>query len=170
MKRATALVARIDSFTDRMGRIIAWLMLAMVLLTLVIVVMRYALDQGAILLQESVMYLHAVAFMLGIPFALKQDVHVRVDIVYARLSPRGRAWVDLAGHLLFLVPVSLFILVYSHGYVASAWRIMEGSAEVGGMPAVFLLKTLIPVMATLLLLQGSAEILRNLQVLRTRNG
>lgn len=162
----TRLVALLDAFTDWTGRCIAWLLLAMVLITVVVVVLRYALDRGAIVLQESVMYLHALTFMLGIPFALKADAHVRVDLVYGRLGPASRAAIDLAGHLLFLVPVALAILFYSRHYVAGAWRIMEGSPEVGGLPGVFLLKTLIPVMATLLLLQGTAEILRCIMILR----
>jgi len=170
MSAAARLNERIDTFTEGLGRGIAWLMLAMVLITLLIVILRYALDQGAIMLQESVMYLHGLAFMLGIPYALKVDAHVRVDIVYARLEPEGKAAVNLAGHLLFLIPLSLFILVYSWDYVASAWRVVEGSAEVGGLPAVFLLKSLIPAMATLLLVQGIAEILRCLLVLTGRRG
>ncbi len=163
------LVALLDTFTDWTGRCIAWLLLVMVLTTVVVVVLRYALNQSAIVLQESVMYLHAVTFMLGIPFALKQDAHVRVDLIYGRLGARSRAAIDLAGHLLFLVPVALAILLYSRTYVASAWRIMEGSPEVGGLPGIFLLKTLIPVMAVLLLLQGVAEIVRNIMVLRSQH-
>lgn len=170
MNAAAGLIDRIDKFTDGLGRAIAWLMLAMVLTTLVVVILRYALDRGAIVLQESVMYLHGLAFMLGIPYALKEDAHVRVDIVYARLSPRGKAAVDLTGHVIFLIPLSLFLLAYSWEYVANAWRIMEGSAEIGGLPAVFLLKTLIPAMAILLLLQGVAEILRGLTVLKGQDG
>ncbi len=170
MNAAARLAERIDKFTDGLGRAIAWLMLAMVLTTLAVVILRYALDQGAIILQESVMYLHGLAFMLGIPYALKEDAHVRVDIVYARLNPQGKAAVDLTGHVLFLIPLSLFILAYSWEYVANAWRIMEGSAEVGGLPAVFLLKTLIPAMAILVLVQGIAEILRGLTVLKGQGG
>lgn len=138
----------------------------MVAATLLVVVLRYALSQGSILLQESIMYLHALVFMLGIPYALKTNAHVRVDVVYSRLSPRGRALVDLLGHLLFLAPVAVTILVFSRTYVVSAWRILEGSSEVGGIPGVFLLKTLIPLAALLLLLQGLAEILRCLVLLR----
>ena len=106
------------------------------------------------------MYMHAVVFMLGIPYALKHDVHVRVDVFAERLGKRGRAWVDVLGHLLFLVPVCVTILVFSLPYVASSWRVLEGSSEVGGIPGVFLLKTLIPLSAALLLLQGLAEVVR----------
>lgn len=106
------------------------------------------------------MYMHAVVFMLGIPYALKHDVHVRVDVFAERLGKRGRAWVDVMGHLLFLVPVCVTILVFSLPYVASSWQVLEGSSEVGGIPGVFLLKTLIPLSAVLLLLQGLAEVVR----------
>jgi TRAP-type mannitol/chloroaromatic compound transport system permease small subunit len=158
------LVALIDAFTDRLGRVIAWLLPAMVAVTALIVLLRYALSQGAVVLQESVLYMHAVVFMLGIPYALKEDAHVRVDLIYARLGRRGRAIVDLLGHLLFLVPVAVALYLYSRSYVAGSWRILEGSSEVGGIPAVFLLKTLIPLTAVLLLLQGLAEIIRCLAV------
>lgn len=152
------------------GRAIAWLLLIMVLATLLVVVLRYALNRGGIVLQETVLYLHATTLMLGIPYALKHDAHVRVDLVYSRLGPRGRTVINLLGHLLFLVPVSLAILVFSQNYVVNAWRILEGSPEVGGLPAVFLLKTLIPLMAVLLLLQGLAEITRCVLALRRRDG
>lgn len=137
----------------------------MVLGTTLIVVLRYALNQGSILLQEAVLYLHAVVFMLGIPYALKADAHVRVDLIYGRLGVRARTAIDLIGHVLFLLPVAAAIYLYSQGYVARSWRILEGSSEVGGIPGVFLLKTLIPVMAVLLVLQGLAEIARCIRVL-----
>jgi TRAP-type mannitol/chloroaromatic compound transport system permease small subunit len=139
------------------GRLVAWLTAAMALITVAIVILRYGFDTGAIALQESVIYLHAVAFMLGIAYTLKQDDHVRVDIVYSRLSPRGRDRVDLAGHVLFLLPVSATLAFYGFPYALASWRILEGSPEVGGIPALFLLKSLIPLMAIALLLQGLAE-------------
>lgn len=146
----------------------AWLLPLMVVTTLGIVVARYAFREGAIAVQESVMYMHGAVFMLGIPYALKQDAHVRVDLVYARLGPRGRAWVDLLGHLLGLLPVAAAMFLYSQDYVAAAWRIRESSPEVGGIPGIFLLKTLLPVTAVLLALQGAAEMTRCVAVLRGR--
>jgi len=134
----------------------------MVLITVTIVVLRYVFNTGTIVMQESVMYLHGALFMLGIPYGLKQNTHVRVDVIYARLSERQQSLVDIAGHTLFLMPLSVFIFVTSLPYVAAAWRVLEGSAEVGGIPAVFLLKTLIPVMAALLFLQGLSEISKRL--------
>jgi len=149
-----------------MGRAIAWLTFAMAFLTVFIVVLRYAFNESAIMLQESVIYMHGAVLLLGIPYALKEDGHVRVDLIYSRMSERGRTLVDVTGHLVCLLPVCAFILYFSVGYVANSWRVLEGSAEVGGIPGVFLLKTLIPVMATALLLQGLAETARGISKIR----
>jgi TRAP-type mannitol/chloroaromatic compound transport system permease small subunit len=163
----STLVRVLDSTTEVLGRTVAWLTVTMVIATVIVVLLRYGLDTGAIALQESVTYMHACVFMLGIPYALKHSGHVRVDIFYARLSDRHRTMIDLAGHLVFLVPVAVLVLVTSLDYVAAAWRVREGSPEVGGIPAVYALKTLIPVMASTLLLQGIAEIARAALSLRS---
>ena len=155
----------IDRLNDTIGRIVAWFALVMALLMVVVVVLRYAFGVGTLLLQESILYLHGTAFMLAIPYALKMGSHVRVDVIYGRLNQRQRHLVDLVGHLLFLLPVGAFILWASLPYVQASWRILEGSADVGGIPGIFLLKTLIPVFALLLLLQGIAEIVRSIRVL-----
>ena len=138
----------------------------MVIVTVAVVLLRYGLATSSIFLQESVLYMHGLVLMLGISYALKHDRHVRVDILYARMSDRHRTLVDLFGHLFFLLPVSALILWTSVPYARGAWRVLEGSSEVGGIPAVFLLKTLIPTMALLLALQGAAEIARAVQRLR----
>ena len=155
-----ALADTIDRLNDALGRAIAWLTFAMMATTVVVVVLRYGFDVGAIVLQESVVYMHGLAFMLGIGYTLKTDDHVRVDLIYSRLGHVARRRVNLFGHVVFLVPVSLFILLSSLDYVAASWRVLERSPEVGGIPAVYLLKSLIPVMAVALLLQGIAEIIR----------
>lgn len=160
----------VDNLTEVLGRALAWLTGMMAILTFLVVVLRYAFDQGAVALQESVMYMHGLVFMLGIPYALKNDVHVRVDLIYSRLGTRQRAWVDLVGHLIFLLPVSGFIFYTSLPYVAASWRVLEGSSEVGGIPAVYLLKTLIPVMAALLVLQGVSGMVKQVLIIRQIDG
>ena len=152
----------LDGLSEWTGRIIAWMTLAMVLVTFLIVVLRYAFNLGWIAMQESVLYMHATVFMLGAAYTLKHDQHVRVDIFYRRMGPRGRAFVDLVGTLCLLIPVCLFILDSSLDYVREAWAIREASPEAGGLPWVYLLKTLIPLMAALLLLQGVSMALRAL--------
>lgn len=163
------LIRGIDALTEYTGRLLAWFVAAAVLGTVGIVVLRYAAGVNTILLQDLVMYLHGFAFMLAIPYALKHDAHVRVDLVYSRLDARGRNIVNLVGHLVLLFPTGIAIILYSQGYVANAWRIREGSQEVGGIHGVYLLKTLIPAMAALLMLQGLAETLRILRSLGARN-
>ena len=157
--RLQTLAISLDRFAEITGRVIAWLTLAMVLITVAVVVLRKLFETGSIALQESVTYLHAAVFMLGSAYTLKHDGHVRVDIFYQKFSPRTRAWVDLLGTLLLLFPVCLYILFSSLQYVGASWSMLEGSREAGGLDGVFLLKTAIPVMAVLLLLQGCSIVL-----------
>jgi len=160
-----AIANKLDRFAERTGRFIAWLTLGMVVITFTVVVLRYLFHSGSIALQESITYLHATLFMLGAAWTLKQDGHVRVDIFYSKQSRRTRAWIDLTGTLLLLFPVCGFILFSSLDYVAASWSVQEGSQEAGGLDAVFLLKTAIPVMAVLLMLQGCAIILNNILII-----
>jgi TRAP-type mannitol/chloroaromatic compound transport system permease small subunit len=163
MKR---LAEQLERLADVTGRAIAWLTAGMVVVTFVVVVLRYAFDWGSIAMQESVSYMHALVFMLGAAYTLGRDGHVRVDIFYRRLGPRGQAWVNLLGTVLLLLPVCLYIALDSWEYVTSSWAVLEGSREAGGLPGVFLLKTLLLVMPVLLVLQGLADGLRALLVLR----
>lgn len=160
-----ACVQTIDAFTDLCGHLLAWLLLFMAVLTTCVVVLRYGFDIGSIATQEAVTYMHGSVFLLGAAYALKMGGHVRVDIFHRNFSARTRAWVDSLGGIVFLLPLCAFILASSWGYVSESWGMRESSAEPGGIPAVFLLKTLIPLMAINLALQGMAEILRNALVL-----
>ncbi len=159
----------IDKLTDRMGQTVSWLTLAMVLVMAMIVVLRYVFQIGSIALQESVIYLNAIIFAFGAAYTLKEQGHVRVDIFYSRLAERNRAWIDLLGTLFFLVPATLFVIWVSWDYVALSWRIKEGSAEASGLPLIYLLKATILILPTLLLVQGIAEILKILSVIRQRD-
>lgn len=152
------LLTHLSTLANAVVRPLRWLALAMVLLTFAIVILRYALNTGGALLQESVMYLHGAFFMLAIALGVGENTHVRVDIFYSRLTSDQQGWIDLAGHILFLLPVAGFMVWVSLPYVGNSWQILEGSAEVGGIPAVFLLKTLIPLTGVLLIFQGIAGI------------
>lgn len=165
---AARAVRALDSITELTGRAVAWLTLAMVLATIAVVVLRYGFGVGLIWLQESVTWMHAAVFMLGAAWTLRHDGHVRVDLLYRRMSPRRQALVDLAGTVFLLLPTCAWLLVESLPYVASSWRVLERSREAGGLPALYLLKTVIPLMAGLLMLQGVAEILRAVARLRGR--
>lgn len=163
--RAPLLLTWLDGLSEVVGRSIAWLVLLMMVVQFAIVVMRYAFSIHSTVMQESVMYMHAMVFMLGAAWTLRHDGHVRVDIFYRKMSDRGRAWVDLCGTLFLLCPVILFITYMSFGYVINSWTIMERSPD-GGIPAVYLLKSLILIMMALLLLQGIAEVIRQALILR----
>lgn len=171
MNRASsdpAFLVWVDGITERLGKALAWLVLVMMLVQFLIVVLRYAFSVNSIPMQESVMYMHAIVFMIAASYTLKHDGHVRVDIFYRRLTPRRKAWTDLFGTLFLLLPFMGFVLFSSLGYVGKSWAILEGSPESGGIPGVFLLKTLIPAFAVLMIVQGIAEIVRNAMIITGR--
>jgi len=155
----------INRFTDRVGRIISWLTLWLVLLVIVVVLSRYLLGVGSIAIQESVTYLHATIFMLGLAFTLQRGGHVRVDIFYRNYSLRRKALIDLLGTVFFLIPFCILVFFSSWDYVVASWAILETSSETGGIAAVYLLKTLMVIMPITLGIQGLAEILNSIIVL-----
>jgi TRAP-type mannitol/chloroaromatic compound transport system permease small subunit len=156
----------IDRLTGAVGRVVAWCALFVVLTQFVVVVLRYALGIGSIWLSESIVYGHAALFMLAAAWTLRENGHVRVDVLYADASPRRKALVDLVGALLLLIPFALTLGWLSLPYVARSWEVLERSREASGLPAVFLLKSLIPLFALLLALQGIAQAIRAAAVLR----
>jgi len=151
-------VRTLEATSEITGRCLAWLLPIMVLLTITVVVLRYVFDTGTIATQETVAYLHGCVFMLGLAYTLKHDGHVRVDVLAQRLTPRTRAWIELIGHVVFLLPLCALIGWYSWDYVAASWRVREASPDTGGLPYVYLLKSLLPASAVLLGLQALAEI------------
>ena len=160
------LLKRIADFLEYLNEIIgswiSWLTIAMVVLTFTVVLLRYVFNIGWIGMQESISYLHAFVFMLGAAYTFKHDAHVRVDIFYLKLTSRRQAIIDLFGNLFMLTPMCLFIFFSSLDYVSVSWRISESSQETGGLPYVYLLKTVIPIMSVLLLFQAIAGSLQNL--------
>lgn len=160
-------VRLIERINELLGKSVALLVLFMAVLTLLIVVLRYVFDIGSIALQESVLYMHATLIMLGLSYALQTDSHVRVDIIYTRLRPNVKRLINIGGHAIFLIPFAVLLIVYSWDYVLASWRVQESSPEVGGIPGIYLLKTLIPLSAALLIAQSLCEIARLLLVSRT---
>src|SRR5437763_505578 len=159
------LAALIDRLNTAIGRAASWCALAIVLIGFAVVLLRYVLGLGSIWLQESILYAHAALFLLAAAWTLKEGGHVRVDVFYANASPRAKAWIDLLGALLLLLPFTLAIVYFSLPYVERSWTILERSRETSGLPLVFLLKTLIPLFAVLLALQGIAQVARSLAIL-----
>ncbi len=155
----------LDGLSQRLSHIIGWLPLLMALLTVLVVVLRYGFGVGAIAAQESVIYLHGALFMLGASCTLHMSGHVRVDVLYQRFTPRTKAWIDALGHVMFTLPLCALVGFASQDYVIESWVARETSPEPGGIPAVFLLKTLLPAMALLLALQALSEIMKSLKTL-----
>src|ERR1700754_1230707 len=149
----TRIAALIDRLNTAIGRAASWCALAIVLIGFAVVLLRYVLGVGSIWLQESILYAHAALFLLAAAWTLQVGGHVRVDVFYADATPRTKAWIDLLGALLLLLPFCAAIFYFSLPYVARSWATFERSREASGLPAVFLLKTLIPLFALLLALQ-----------------
>lgn len=164
----TALARAIDALNEHLGRVLAWLTLAMVLLQFAVVIMRYVFGIASLYTQESIIYLYAIVFLAAAGYALLHDAHVRVDIFYGSASPRGRAWTNLLGTLFLLLPFAIFTFVIAWNYVARSWAILEGSAEGTGLPLVFLLKSMILVFAVVLFLQAISLLVHNARVLLGR--
>lgn len=152
----------LDRLASGAGQLLGWFTLAMVLMQSAVVLLRYGFSGGSVALQDSVVYLHGAAFMLGLAYALYADAHVRVDVFYRNMSARGKAWVNAVGALVFLLPLCTFIAVGSWHFAAASWAVHEGSSSAGGLPGVYLLKSLIPLAATTLALAGLAQFFRAL--------
>ena len=152
--------------TAAIGRAAAWLLLLVVTLEFALVVARYLFSLGSIWASETVVYAHAALFLLAAAWTLQTNGHVRVDIFYADAKPRTKALVDLVGAVVFLLPFAGALLWLSTPYAARSWAIFERSQEASGLPLVFLLKTLIPVFALLMALQGVAQIIRSMAILQ----
>ena len=154
-------IRAVDALNERLGQMISWLALFMVLVQFVVVLMRYVFGLGWIWMQESIIYMHAFVFLTAAGYTLVHNGHVRVDIFYGGMSARGKAIVDFLGGCVFLLPMCAMIAWASVGFVTRAWGVMEGSPEGdSGIPAVFLLKTAILVFCALVSLQGLAMIAR----------
>jgi len=163
------LIDKMEAVTEFVGNSVAWLVVLLVGATGLVVLLRYFFQTGSIGLQESLLYINALIFTLGSAHTLKHDGHVRVDIFYSRLSWRGKARLDLGGTIFLLLPFCLFVLWASWDYVSLSWRIGERSAEISGLPFVYLLKTTILLLAGFLFWQGLAELAKNLTILKSGN-
>ena len=153
------------------GRATAWLTLFMVLVTCVVVVLRYVFDIGFIWLQESVTWMHAVVFMLGAAYTLQRDEHVRVDVFYREVDARRKAMIDIVGVIVFLLPLCVYLGWAAWDFVAASWKLHEASRESGGLPypMVPLLKSVLILMPVTLGLQGIALLMRSAAIVRERD-
>ncbi|MGF1561877.1 MAG: TRAP transporter small permease subunit [Geminicoccaceae bacterium] len=158
-------VRSVDRLNEIIGRAVAWLTLAMVLVTFFVSIARYGFSWGRVWIQESYVWMHGLVFMLAAGYTLLHDGHVRVDVFYRPASPRYKAWVDLFGALFLMLPVLIMVLWVSWPYVAESWSKMEASREAGGLPGLFLLKSAIPAFCILMILQALSMAARSILIL-----
>jgi TRAP-type mannitol/chloroaromatic compound transport system permease small subunit len=150
----------IERVNGVVGRAASWLVLFLVLVQFALVLMRYVFGTGSLFMQESLIYAHAIVFMMAAAWTLAEDKHVRVDIFYSVATPRRQAAVNLFGVVVFLLPMCWLLWWVGYPYVARSWSVLEGSRETSGIPAIFLLKTFILLFAVTLALQGLAMAIR----------
>ena len=165
-----SLARRINRFSEQTGRVVSWLALVMVLVGAANAIVRYldrftGLGLSSNTFIELQWYMFAGLFLLSAAYTLKHDAHVRVDVLYGRLGLRGRAWIDLVGTLLFLIPFCVLMLVVSWPYVMDSWSRFEVSPDPGGLPR-YPIKTLIPLAFALLMIQAVAMLIRQVALIR----
>ena len=154
-----------DRVTQWVGTAASWLTLALVVLILYDVIMRYLFNQSSVAIYELEWHLFALIFLLGAAFALKHDRHVRVDVLYSKFGKKGQAWVNLLGTLLLLLPFCWIIITAGWDFWANSYRLTESSADAGGLPARYLIKSAIPIGFTLVLMQALNLMCRSILVL-----
>ncbi len=159
---------KINAINIAIGKSFSWLLLFMVLLTCLIVILRYVFSIGFIWMQELVRYFYASVFLACAAYTMVEDEHVRVDIFYSNLSDKNKALVNLLGNILFLLPVCITIFYYSFYYVLNSWMQFEGSLEERGLHAVFILKSFIWLFAIMLFCQGISGIMFSMKTIKEK--
>lgn len=161
----------VERLNDRIGAVLRWLALAMVLIGAFNAIARYLTRFAGVPLSSNALnelqwYLFSLIFLLGAAYGLRTDVHVRVDVLYQRLSARRQAWIDLLGTVLFLLPFSVLMLKVSWPMVKASWSVRETSPDPGGLSR-WPIKAVILVSFFLLALQGVAHLIRQVEVIRS---
>ena len=157
----------IDKLTDNIANGLLYILIVLILLVFSTVFFRYVFNMSYIIIQEIIMYLHALIFMFGISYALKENSHVKIDVLYNTLNKRTQRVISIAGLVSFILPTALFIIYISIDMVTQSWVILEGSSEAGGLNLVFILKSLIPISGVLIFLQGISELIKHIRVSRS---
>ena len=157
----------IDKVIDNIAKILTYLLVSMIILVFITVIIRYMLNISYVALQELVMYFHALIFMFGVSYALKEKSHVKIDIIYNSLSKKNQYFISMLGTIIFIIPTSLFITYSSIDMVTQSWSLLEGSSEAGGLDLVFILKSVIPITGVLIFLQALSDIIKYVERYKT---
>lgn len=162
------IVRMISAMNKALGQAFSWLSLAIVLVCFTVVVLRYLFSIGFIWMQDLYVWLNAVMFTGVAGYALMKNVHVRVDIFYRPAALRRKAWIDLIGFVIFMLPFAVVTVMWSLPFVERSWKFWESSRNIGGMPGLYVIKSFILVFAAVVVLQGFAIACRSVLVLAGR--
>tara|TARA_B100000035_G_scaffold139112_1_gene118556 strand:- start:2059 stop:2553 length:495 start_codon:yes stop_codon:yes gene_type:complete len=157
----------IDKIIDNTTNILTYLLVSMIILVFITVIIRYMLNISYVALQELIMYFHALIFMFGLSYALKEKSHVKIDIIYNSLNKKNQYFISMLGTIIFIIPTSLFIVYSSMDMVTQSWSLLEGSSEAGGLDLVFILKSVIPIAGFLIFLQALSDIIKYMDKYKT---
>jgi len=157
----------IDKIIDDITNILTYLLVSMIILVFITVIIRYMLNISYVALQELIMYFHALIFMFGLSYALKEKSHVKIDIIYNSLNKKNQYFISMLGTIIFIIPTSLFIVYSSMDMVTQSWSLLEGSSEAGGLDLVFILKSVIPITGFLIFLQALSDIIKYMDKYKT---
>jgi len=157
----------IDKIIDNITNILTYLLVSMIILVFITVIIRYMLNISYVALQELIMYFHALIFMFGLSYTLKEKSHVKIDIIYNSLNKKNQYFISMLGTIIFIIPTSLFIVYSSMDMVTQSWSLLEGSSEAGGLDLVFILKSVIPITGFLIFLQALSDIIKYMDKYKT---
>jgi len=155
----------VDSLSDKIGHLVGWMTTLMVLVVFYDTVMRYAFNVGNVALQELEWHLFSIVFLLGAAYTLKDNGHVRVDILYVSLSKKAKAWIDFLGVFVLLIPFCVMVILSTRGFIMNSWAVREVSPDPGGLPAYYIIKSMIPLGFSLLIVQGLSEAAKNFMII-----
>lgn len=169
MKFIKGYIRIIDKINNKIGNLVSWITLLLVLVVCYDVFTRYLLKESSVALQELEWHLFALIFLLSAAYTLQIDGHVRVDVIYSNLTEKKKAWIDFFGSIIFLIPLCLMVIFASKDFVVISFIMKETSPNPGGLPARYILKAVIPLSFFLLLLQGIALTFKSFLVIKEKN-
>ena len=163
------IISTIESINKKIAGLAGWSSFLLVLLVCVDVLLRYMFQWSRVWMMELELYLFVLIFLLGAAYAFQEDQHVRVDVFYSNMTMKNKAWVDLAGGILFLIPWTIVIMYISQRYFIKSWSINEHSAQPGGLPFLFIKKGLIFVGFFFLFLQGIVSVYKSIKTIQGKH-
>jgi len=169
MKLLNRYVEFVNKLNSTIGKYTSWLTTALVLVVVFDVITRYVFNESSVAIQELEWHLFAILFLMGAAYTLQNDDHVRVDLFYSKFNAKQKAWLNIVGTILFLIPFSLLIIYASQNYVYSSFALNESSPDPGGLPARYILKAFIPLSFTFLLLQGFSLLFKSILEIKDFN-